>query len=129
MTTTERRKYPRIPMNIVSDLRKAGESEAEAGRLREQVLGRPRESALRNLSIRGCFIESDLPFQEGDAVAFRLFLPNTAARMDVIGVVRWTQHDPRGIGVEIVDPTPEDLAHLERYVAFRLENDGNPDGR
>ena len=89
----EKRKYPRVPVELVSVVRK----------VEKQGLGTPGESRAKNVSQKGFFIETSEPFEVGNIVAIEMKLPSHMDNAFLVGIVRWLKQDPpAGIGVEIV---------------------------
>ncbi len=86
----EKRRYPRFPTELVTNLRRVPEEQADEG-LR---------AAVKNLSLAGAFIEAESDFEVGDYVAFELVLEGK--KREITAVVRWRQGlAPQGIGVEM----------------------------
>ena len=105
MTTDEdKRKYRRIPTELVARFRKNASAKA----------------VTTNVSFGGVFIETDLTFARGDVVAFDIFSEGKA-RISVVGVVRWLQEEPQGIGVELRDITAADREQWTEYVQNRAK--------
>ena len=107
---SEKRRYPRFPTELVTDLRPVTEEEA----------GETLRGAIKNLSLAGAFVETDLPIQPGDYVAFKLKLQNRPR--EVMGVVRWVQETPPGIGVQLSTTLRDQI--LRNMDAGREDADG-----
>jgi uncharacterized protein (TIGR02266 family) len=101
---SERRKYPRVAVEMVARLR----------RLNTRLNPEAVPTTTGNVSLGGVFIETTAPFKEGDHVAFDINLPKRGQSVSALGVVRWQRSDePRGIGVEFIQVTSEDKKKIE----------------
>ena len=74
---------------------------------------------------RGVFVARDKPAAIGSPVSVHLRLPGNA-HCYLLGIVYWTQKpewqhplQTRGIGIELVEPQPEDLERIEAFVDTR----------
>jgi len=63
-------------------------------------LGNRQESLVKNISEKGLFLETEEKFEAGDFVFAEMRLPIKFQNATVLGVVRWNNTDPAGIGVE-----------------------------
>ena len=108
--TEGKRQFARIPMQVVTRLRKG--SLGAGGAARE-------DATIGNMSRTGIFIETPARFSRDDIVEFDIRLPQEAVDFVVVGRVRWLQETgPRGIGVELVafQGTLEEKSRLYEYI-------------
>jgi uncharacterized protein (TIGR02266 family) len=80
------------------------------------------QSAGFNLSARGVFIRTALPFDMGEQVVLRFLLPGQEAPVTVIGQVVWRNADPSkaggmGMGIRFVEVAADDRESIERHLA------------
>ncbi|MGD0267049.1 MAG: TIGR02266 family protein [Candidatus Methylomirabilota bacterium] len=80
------------------------------------------QSAAFNLSARGVFIRTAVPFDMGEQVVLRFLLPGQEAPVTVIGQVVWRNADPSkaggmGMGIRFVETAADDRDSIERHLA------------
>lgn len=111
MTTQNRRKSPRAPVELKVDYRTTGSFITDYS---------------KDISQGGIFITTSLPLNVGDQVRIRLTLPGHVLPFALEGVVRWTigpgttGDKPSGMGVEFTSFGDDVKAELAR-VASSLE--------
>jgi uncharacterized protein (TIGR02266 family) len=80
------------------------------------------QSAAFNLSARGVFIRTAVPFDMGEQVVLRFQLPGQEAPVTMIGQVVWRNADPSkaggmGMGIRFVEVAADDRDTIERHLA------------
>ncbi|MBI2162676.1 MAG: TIGR02266 family protein [candidate division NC10 bacterium] len=75
-----------------------------------------------NLSARGVFIQTAVPFEVGEQVILRFQVPGHEAPVKVTGQVVWRNADPgkhggTGMGIQFLDLAPADREAIERHLA------------
>lgn len=101
ITEEEKRKYRRVPANLIAHFRKI----------------EPEEGTVNDVSMGGMFIQThNMAFEAGQMVQFDVQLPNEKDRLNITGIIRWTQPiEPMGIGVEIRKISATDKARLKGF--------------
>lgn len=104
------RKFPRFPLSIPSTL-------IQQDRLRYNA-------SLRDLSLKGCRVESIIRPFTGMQLEIQLQLPNEATPITVTkAAVRWT--GSHGIGVEFLTIAPPQQERLNRIIAQLSSQSGH----
>ena len=116
MDPRERRRYPRMPLDLVTSLKSV------PLKLSEDVL----PSAIRDISSGGVFIETDTDAAVGSLIMIRLELPSEERRRSVFGLVKWRRLQPRGIGVQFMALKPTRIDAVEKYLGS-LEQEPTPE--
>jgi Tfp pilus assembly protein PilZ len=115
---TNRRREPRIPMNApvrISTL----DPETDPGTGRSFF--RSSDEVCENVSRTGLFIRTAEPLEPGRRLLVELQLPS-GEDIDAVGRVAWVKKSmapraERGIGVELLGATSEELASLQSWIA------------
>ena len=105
MEGPDRRRFPRVPTDAVTRLRKTKLPPSSP----------TVDGQVKNISMGGVFIETDRSFSEGDGVEFEMSLKllGKGRSVTVEGVVRWVQSKyPRGVGVEFTKVAAPDKKAL-----------------
>jgi len=76
---------------------------------------------LTDLTLGGCYIESESPFPEGSGITLGLTAENVGVELD--GRVR-VMHPGFGMGVEFPSRTAEERAQVERFIGFLAGHPG-----
>lgn len=81
----------------------------------------------RNISAGGVFVATEELLRVGDRIRLKFTLPGTSRQLTVQTEVRWTraaksppdEHTPAGMGLQFLNPSAEDVAALDQFLARR----------
>jgi uncharacterized protein (TIGR02266 family) len=81
----------------------------------------------RNISAGGVFVATDELARVGDRITLKFTLPGTGRRLAVQTEVRWVrakksppeEQAPAGVGLQFLNPSAEDVAALDQFLARR----------
>jgi uncharacterized protein (TIGR02266 family) len=81
----------------------------------------------RNISAGGVFVATEELARVGDRITLKLTLPGTGRRLAVQTEVRWIrakksppdERAPAGVGLQFLNPSAEDVAALDQFLARR----------
>ena len=86
-----KRRYPRLNADQITSIRAKAKSKQDSHR--------SAEAKVRDLSLAGAFIETDVTYEVGDFVEFEIKADGQTNTVPAL--VRWVKEaEPRGIGVE-----------------------------
>lgn len=102
--SVERRKFPRIEVCI-----------SVIDQEREQTLG-----AIRDISIGGCFVETDNPLPKDSVVNIKFITPVALSEIYTRGRVASLRTNPHGIGIEFYAMAPEYRSALRYFIKKEL---------
>lgn len=122
---TNQRREPRVPLHAPVRISTI-DPEVDPG------TGRPFFRSSRefcsNVSRTGLFIHTAEPLEPGRRLLVELTLPG-GDDVDAVGRVAWVKRSlapgtERGVGVELLGATPEELARLQRWIASCKGDEG-----
>ena len=127
--TTPRRE-PRVPLDAPVRISTI-DPETDPGTGRSFF--RSSDEVCANVSRTGVFIRTSEPLEPGRRLLVELQLPD-GADIDAVGRVAWVKKSlapaaERGVGVELLGATPEELASLQAWVTRRTRNSESSDAK
>ena len=89
------------------------------------------EVNIKDISLGGAYLETDLPLRLKERVELRIFLSSSDHVVETEGQVAWLKGDQRGLGVEFTQLKPIDVwtllqqTEIDPSEAFSLPTDKN----
>ena len=77
------------------------------------------DELLEDLSIGGAFVQSRQVYPTGSILSFRFKVPNVSSFISCTAIVR-NMEVGRGLGVQFLDLSGENLRHVEQYIEKTL---------
>ena len=103
----EKRRYPRIPLELVTDL------QSIPIQLSKDVL----PATIRDISDGGVFIETTRTVAPGRLIMLKLKLPSEDSARSIMGLVRWCRAAaPRGLGIQFMTLQPASIPAVKKYL-------------
>jgi Tfp pilus assembly protein PilZ len=126
----DQRREPRVPLNAPVRISTI-DSELDPGTGRRFF--RSSRETCANVSRTGLFIRTNEPLEPGRRLLVELTLPG-GEDIDAVGRVAWVRKNlapaaERGVGVELLGATPDELARLHAWIAHRSGADGGGERR
>jgi len=125
----DQRREPRVPLNAPVRISTI-DPELDPGTGRRFF--RSSSETCANVSRTGVFIRTSEPLEPGRRLLVELTLPG-GEDIDAVGRVAWVRKSlapttERGVGVELLGATPEELARLQAWIARRTGAAGKRPG-
>lgn len=112
----DKRKYKRLDINMVVNLRRRVPGDDTRRRAREKI---------GNISSGGVFIEANPPFKVGTIVDFEFAVPGAPGTIKAKGVVRWSNSGffsdrPVGMGVEFLEISTDSREKIQSFIQYQV---------
>jgi len=126
----DQRREPRVPLDMPVRIATI-DAELDPGTGRRFF--RSSHETCANVSRTGLFIRTAEPLEPGRRLLVELTLPG-GKDIDAVGRVAWVRRSmappaERGVGIELLGATPEELARLRTWIASRTGADVKPHER
>jgi uncharacterized protein (TIGR02266 family) len=121
MQEGEKRRYKRLSANLITRIRRASFRDTTLLSIRSLQ----QEARIKNISLGGVFIETNLPFELGAYVELDFVIPGYPDEIHALGVVKWSNDGskkglPVGMGIEFLELTARTKSEISRYVDATL---------